>query len=506
MNPKRFNFILLHLLVSLSALLNLFTGMRIHLVSDRTFYWLSPVLPQGNLHDVHYISGIILFSSVLGYVTYLLLRKKRATKSLSRYHRWVQYFGYVITLSALISGSLYWWQLEIPNLKTWHFWSAIGMLIFLALHSLIYVIQYGVTVLKMVVPFHTLKQVHLSLTILLFLTTAGAGWIYLYYAKELPLSVKKISLDELVNIDGNPDEPFWEETNERTILTTGGANFINGTTPVTIKAAANQFETYFLFRWEDATKSLAHMPLFKQNGRWVVRQNGFHQFDETTYYEDKFAVMISSTCGFGADGTAYLGNKPLKGKPENWHGKGYHASMDNKIRDLWHWKAVRTNDMYQADDNFIGSPSIPRYGERRYTAGYLADGKDSGGYKMNWKWYSPGHVTPKRLPKEPSPITRPLAWFGSQPYQKALDTLPEGSELPSVLYRSNQFEGDRANVRARGTWHNGFWTLEVSRKHDTDSQHDVPLKDGTCLWVSAFDRSQVAHTRHHRPIQLEYAQ
>jgi hypothetical protein len=107
--------------------------------------------------------------------------------------------------------------------------------------------------------------------------------------------------------------------------------------------------------------------------------------------------MISSTCGFGADGTAYLGRKPIKGKPENWHGKGYHASMDNKICDLSHWKAVRTNDMFQADDNFFGAPSNARFGQPRYTARYLPDGKDSGGYKMNWKWYSPKAITQSRV-------------------------------------------------------------------------------------------------------------
>lgn len=36
--------------------------------------------------------------------------------------------------------------------------------------------------------------------------------------------------------------------------------------------------------------------------------------------------------------------------------------------------------------------------KRRYTAGYMTDGKESGAYVMNWQWYSPNGVTPKRLP------------------------------------------------------------------------------------------------------------
>jgi hypothetical protein len=77
--------------------------------------------------------------------------------------------------------------------------------------------------------------------------------------------------------------------------------------------------------------------------------------------------------------------------------------------------------------------------------------------------------------------------------------------LPSVLYRSNRFEGDRADVRARGEWLDGFWTLEMVRKREIRSPNDVPLVQGTCMWVSAFDASQIAHTRHDRPVQLVFS-
>jgi heme A synthase len=56
------------------------------------------------MHDLHYLSGVILFAAVFGYVVYLALRKKRATKPTSSYHFWVQYFGYGVTISALITG------------------------------------------------------------------------------------------------------------------------------------------------------------------------------------------------------------------------------------------------------------------------------------------------------------------------------------------------------------------------------------------------------------------
>jgi hypothetical protein len=72
------------------------------------------------------------------------------------------------------------------------------------------------------------------------------------------------------------------------------------------------------------------------------------------------------------------------------------------------------------------------------------------------------------------------------------------------MYRSNRFEGDRADVRAFGVWQDGQWSLELSRKLDTGSEHDLVIADGVCLWLAAFDRAQISHTRHARPLQLNF--
>ncbi|WP_277948926.1 ethylbenzene dehydrogenase-related protein [Pseudoalteromonas piscicida] len=128
---------------------------------------------------------------------------------------------------------------------------------------------------------------------------------------------------------------------------------------------------------------------------------------------------------------------------------------------------------------------------------------------MNWRWYSPSEVTPKRIPVPSPDISdiserKVLDWFASETYDPKRDMAKIGEQLPSVLYRSNRFEGDRADVRARGEWHDGYWTLELVRKNQTHSKLDVELRSGICMWVSAFDHAQIAHTRHHKAIQLRY--
>jgi hypothetical protein len=133
---------------------------------------------------------------------------------------------------------------------------------------------------------------------------------------------------------------------------------------------------------------------------------------------------------------------------------------------------------------------------------------------MNWKWYKPGIITPKRLPinetdlipyqTDNEELDWVVPWFSYEKYDAKKDTFPVGTVMPSVMYRSNRFEGDRADVRARGVWKNGTWSLELARKLKTKSDFDVPLEDGVCFWVSAFDHSQIAHTRHNQSLQFHF--
>jgi hypothetical protein len=501
-NPIKFKW--LHLLCSLAVLVALLTGFRFHLLnSNSTLMLLSPLLPQGQLHNWHLLAGISMALLIPLYAIFGRANAKQRSSRAGTYHRVVHRLAYLLIPAIVLTGIMLW--LGDPSFawRQWHFYSVLSLLIYILLHAYIYFLQLGKTLISALFS----RQMFTPsgfLFVTLFGVFVTTFWAFITHSAPHHLEVIKVTPQTLIEIDGKGLEPFWAQAPKLTITTDGGANFIDGQTSVNIQAAGNDTESYFLFRWRDATKSLDHLPLEKQQGKWQVLQQGFHQFDEQKFYEDKFAVMLSSSCGQGGDGTAHLGPKPLNHKPANWHGKGYHASLDGRVRDIWHWKAVRTNDMFQADDNAFTSPLTARTGERRYTAGYHADGKESGAYVANWQWYSKQQILPKRLPIDGQSNHHLLAWFDSEPYQASKDNYQDGTRLPSTLYRSNRFEGDRADVRARAEWHQGYWTLELARKHNTRSTLDVKLATGTCLWVAAFDASQIAHTRHQRPIKLSY--
>lgn len=512
--------IVFHTAAIAALLVNLSTGLRIATLSTPAVAQVAELLPDGRVHQVHFFSACILTTVAGGYLLFHLYSGLRGRFRALRqrwgnpgYHHWVIWCGYALLLVSLVTG----WLLlsdtaPVDSTRRLHFSAALGMLGYLFLHGGTYLVQYGKRVLALMLR-PTGRQAGKALAVsITAVTVALGGWHFLSDGGHHRLAAPTIPVATPIHIDGVGDEAEWATAPALTLNTGGGANFADGQTPVTLRALHNAREIYFLISWLDPSESLRHLPLQKTEAGWRVQQDGFHRFDETRYYEDKFAVLLSDSCEFGGAGTAHLGRKPLDDRRANWHGRGYHYSDSNQVHDLWHWKAVRTNDMYLADDNFIGPPDIERPGRRRYTAGYRKDGKESGSYVMNWKWYRPDTITPRRLPREPGQLAPyqsagaggdwVIPWFDFVPYAAENDRFPVGTLMPSVMYSSNRFEGDRADVRARARWQDGRWTLELARPLDTGSANDVAIRSGTCLWVSAFDHAQVAHTRHTRAIRL----
>jgi len=506
---RSLSWVILHSVIIILTLISLFTGLRIATLTRPEVLRLSVLLPQGFLHNLHLVSAAGLLAVICAY---LYLHKHENVKRFRHksFHHVVTQFGYGVVLLSLMTGVLLYFGSNF-HVQDVHYYSALAFILYVFMHGIVMFVQYGWRIfLRM---FQVTKGVLSDGKILAFgITIFVAIVVFFQPVTDKTLRINKIPLSEIIEIDGVANEKIWQQALPITIFTHGGANFNNGKTPVSVRALHNGMEAFFHISWLDDTQSLKHLPLVKTENGWRVMEDGFYNFDEQSYYEDKFAVMLSDNCESGGSKTAHLGPNPIDDKPANWHGKGYHYADDGKVRDIWHWKAVRTNNMILADDNFFGSPDIVRSGQRRYPAGYLPDGKESGAYVMNWQWYSPQGIVPKRLPKDLSQLGKyqiadakdwVVPWYDFTLYDPQLDTFPINTVAPSVLHYSNRFEGDRAHVRARGEWQDGRWHLELVRPLNTESVNDIPIKTGICFWVSAFDHVQIAHTRHTRPARLQ---
>lgn len=332
-------------------------------------------------------------------------------------------------------------------------------------------------------------------------------------------------------LDGDIADPVWRTAQPVTVMTQQGANFDSkGETAVQIRAVHDGQHVYFAFVWDDPTRSLKHLPLIKTKQGWRLLHEKYDRDDEDSYFEDKFAVLLTTTeAVIPGDRTFHSGRKPLSDKPANFSGRGLHYTTDGTVADVWEWKATSSGGLGFADDDYFGPAVEPTnaqmQGQEPYKGGFSAD-PGSSSYTDNFERRPPGGydrpLLPRRLPKDWQSMRVAMGaidlnpdhgeaedarWWMSEnesaPYSAALDAkIPVGAIIPGVIV-SESHGGDRADVQAAARWSAGRWTLEVARKLDTKSPYDVPIATGTYLRVAAFDHSQSHHTRAVRPIRLE---
>jgi thiosulfate reductase cytochrome b subunit len=308
-------------------------------------------------------------------------------------------------------------------------------------------------------------------------------------------------------LDGDPSDPAWAATCPVVISTVKGANFPDGRTTVELRALRSETELFLRVRWADPSRSDQRYPLRRRRRGWEMLGSRFHLRDEHEFYEDKLAIYVTDVPGQGCASSCHLGPDPLgTGHPSTW---GLHYT-NGEVADMWHWKYVRTNQMEgdgavgYMDDQHVGPPGpVPTSSTRRYTAGYRADPQPGGGYRYNFRQVGEqGQVVPLMLPKPGREDARWLHPEDVEEYRPDADAFAAGATIANILVEP--FQGDRADVRAKGAWHEGYWTLEISRRLATGSPFDVDFHPGRPIYLSvaAFDNAQTRHTEHFHPIEM----
>ena len=342
------------------------------------------------------------------------------------------------------------------------------------------------------------------------------------------LRVAEIAVAEAPSLDGDLSDAVWTKAQPVSIMTTQGGDF-GGThqSLVEIRAVHDGEFAYFAFVWEDPTRSLKHLPLVKRGRSWHVAATREDLGDESKYFEDKFAVLLSAP-GLPLIGAAiHLARQPLTGLPPSSSGRGLHYILGGGIADVWQWRASHGGPAGHIDNCHIGRPLPPVGGEPQHYAGGFALDPGAVPYQSNIVELpkTGGGVTilPRQLPRDFAAMAQAMGriddvagvsesegarWWmtGSEtlPYSPALDAgIPDGSVIPSILFTSEIVNTSRTGIRGVARWAAGRWTLEVARRLYTGGQFDMPIKSGMLMWVAAFDHSEKRHTRHLRPVRLE---
>jgi len=115
--------------------------------------------------------------------------------------------------------------------------------------------------------------------------------------------------------------------------------------------------------------------------------------------------------------------------------------------DVWFWKACRTNPVGFADDKYQ----------------ILSDKPMENALELLSKAGTPMFL--KRLGDE-----------GSSAYRTRIQLMYEDNVM--ARFENREPTGSRADIHARGTWSDGYWTIEFSRALKTDHVDDVQLAVG----------------------------
>jgi len=347
------------------------------------------------------------------------------------------------------------------------------------------------------------------------------------------VQIRRINPADAPILDGDTSDRGWRGVKPFSLLTGEGGNFDGkGEARIEIRAVHDGTYAYFLFTWQDSTRSLKHLPLVKEADGWHLLHSGFQLGDEHQYSEDKFSVLLTTSDVTLAGGrTFHPGPQPVAGAPATMSGRGLHYT-EAGYADVWQWKATSGAAGWM-DDAHFGPPLnptpmqaanvvpykggfAPDPGTASYRDNFTVEADTTGGPRRSRL------IAPLRLPKVVAATRDAMGdidldpnhgesdgarWFmtekDSVPYSTDADArIPMGTVIPGVIL-SGEFSGDRADVRCAARWASGLWALEVKRRLDTTSQFDVPIKTGVFMRVAAFDHSQIRHTRHVRPIRIE---
>ena len=133
------------------------------------------------------------------------------------------------------------------------------------------------------------------------------------------------------------------------------------------------------------------------------------------------------------------------------------------------------------------------------------DAKRSGGYN---KYNHNGTKSGPAYMNSPNGEEN-IYWVLARTKTKFVDTFKTGNIVPGVVI--SPFKGSRADIRAKGVWKNGQWTLEIKRALVTTCEkaeiQDVQLKDLNKAYyfgLAVFHNTQINHLYHDGPIELNF--
>jgi len=292
---------------------------------------------------------------------------------------------------------------------------------------------------------------HKKIGIILVMVVALGGLILFNSTEVTGAAKQSLTAAKVKKAPASFDDPAWQKAKAVNVPFEGKEKFTGKKASVTTKAVYTDKEIYFLFSWQDKTKSVT-------KGAWAFDgQKWSHQKGN----EDRISLLfeISRINNFATKGCAVVCHVP-EGASNAKDGKFGTTSAAQK-GDLWHWKAARSDPAGFADDTWLTAIS-PKKGGRKGDAGKGGDTKNMTADKSMPKYMlTPG----KKLAKNDILLVSHASEIKDYSMFKPGDTL---------TYRMpNMPQGSRADIKAVSRYADGSWSVILYRQLDTGHEDDT---------------------------------
>ena len=306
-----------------------------------------------------------------------------------------------------------------------------------------------------------------------------------------PNTLVAVKVATAPDLNGGAADPAWARAKALVVPLSDGVNFADGkgATTAQLKAVYTADTLYMLVQYADPTDSVRRGPYQKQpDGTWKQLRNPDNKGgDETTYYEDKWAMLWpigNSIRNFEKQGCTVMCHVG-EGKP---YGNKYTRS-EGEIADMWHMKGSRTAPMGFVDDQYADHT---RYDPQKSpNAGRKSDpgGPEYNGFPLE-------NGNPKFMNRDGKAANAGGSYYIKRGNEVPFDDsrFKPGDEVASYIV--NGVKDDRGDIRVAVTWRNGTHTSVLSRKLVTGSKFDVQYADLDARYpfgFAAFDNAQVRH-------------
>jgi hypothetical protein len=333
------------------------------------------------------------------------------------------------------------------------------------------------------------KEAKMKKVVMVFLLIALIGT---FAALQTPIAQTKSKGDlvltskKVKSAPGDAGSPVWNQAKEARIVLTGAGKFEGKDIELKTKSVYIKDEIFFRFEWPDKDKSMQKNAWKFSGGKWnKIKAN-----------EDRLGLVfeINRIDKFATKGCAVLCHNESKNEKE-WY---FAVSSAKEKADMWHWKAVRSNPVGFTEDGYVvfNATKEPEKGRKR----------DAGSGTKAKSNRTKDKSKPAYMQDPSKTVSIPGTLLVSQAVEiKDYANFKEGDEIPGYMLNT-AWKDSFADVKAKGVWQNGKWTVVMSRKlntgYDDDTQFNTRKKYPFSLAV--FDNSGGENSYNAEPLKLQF--